>query len=40
VLNGDVLTDFDLSEIIRFHKDNNALVTLTLKDVPSPSPYG
>ncbi len=40
VLNGDVLTDFDLSEIIRFHKDNHALVTLTLKDVPSPSPYG
>ncbi|MBC8136428.1 MAG: NDP-sugar synthase [Fibrella sp.] len=40
VLNGDVLTDFDLSEIIRFHKDNKAIVTLTLKDVPSPSPYG
>lgn len=40
VLNGDVLTDFDISSIIRFHQDKNALVTLTLKEVPSPSPYG
>jgi mannose-1-phosphate guanylyltransferase/phosphomannomutase len=40
VLNGDVLTDFDISSIIRFHKEKNALVTLTLKEVPSPSPYG
>ena len=40
VLNGDVLTDFDLSSILKFHKQKNALVTLTLKEVPSPSPYG
>lgn len=40
VLNGDVLTDFDISSIIRFHKEKDALVTLTLKEVPSPSPYG
>jgi NDP-sugar pyrophosphorylase family protein len=40
VLNGDVLTDFDLSAIIDFHKSKNALVTLTLKEVASPSPYG
>lgn len=40
VLNGDVLTDFDLSSIVRFHKEKSALVTLTLKEVPSPSPYG
>lgn len=40
VLNGDVLTDFDISSIIRFHKEKKALVTLTLKEVPSPSPYG
>lgn len=40
VLNGDVLTDFDLSSIIRFHREKKALVTLTLKEVPSPSPYG
>ncbi|MBC8101840.1 MAG: NDP-sugar synthase [Cytophagales bacterium] len=40
VLNGDVLTDFDLTAIVRFHQEKNALVTLTLKEVPSPSPYG
>jgi NDP-sugar pyrophosphorylase family protein len=40
VLNGDVLTDFDISSVIRFHKEKRALVTLTLAEVPSPSPYG
>jgi NDP-sugar pyrophosphorylase family protein len=40
VLNGDILTDFDLASIIAFHREKKALVTLTLKDVPSPSPYG
>lgn len=40
VLNGDVLTDFDLSSILKFHRQKKALVTLTLKEVPSPSPYG
>ena len=40
VLNGDVLTDFDISSILRFHKEKGALSTITLKEVPSPSPYG
>lgn len=40
VFNGDVLTDFDLSAIIDFHKKQKAAVTLTLMGVPSPSPYG
>ena len=40
VVNGDVLTDFDIAEIIGFHRDKKALVTLALKEVPSPSPYG
>ncbi|MDO8587781.1 MAG: NDP-sugar synthase [Armatimonadota bacterium] len=40
VFNGDVLTDFDLSAIIDFHKKRKATVTLTLMGVPSPSPYG
>ena len=40
VLNGDILTDFDISSILRFHREKRALVTLTLKEVPSPSPYG
>ncbi|MEI6430812.1 MAG: NDP-sugar synthase [bacterium] len=40
VLNGDILTDFDISSIVRFHKEHRAIVTLALKEVPSPSPYG
>jgi NDP-sugar pyrophosphorylase family protein len=40
VLNGDVLTDYDIASVIRFHKEKKALVTLTLAEVPSPSPYG
>jgi len=40
VFNGDVLTDFDLSAVRRFHEEKNARITLTLFGVPSPSPYG
>jgi NDP-sugar pyrophosphorylase family protein len=40
VLNGDVLTDFDIASIVQFHRDKCALVTLALKEVASPSPYG
>jgi mannose-1-phosphate guanylyltransferase/phosphomannomutase len=40
VLNGDILTDFDISSVVRFHREKRALVTLTLCEVPSPSPYG
>lgn len=40
VFNGDVLTDFDLSNIVDFHKKQSATITLTLHEVPSPSPYG
>lgn len=40
VLNGDILTDFDIGAVIGFHRSKGALVTLTLKEVPSPSPYG
>lgn len=40
VLNGDVLTDFDIGSILEFHRDKGAMVTVTLKEVPSPSPYG
>jgi mannose-1-phosphate guanylyltransferase/phosphomannomutase len=40
VLNGDILTDFDISAVIQFHQEKHAFVTLTLKEVPSPSPYG
>lgn len=40
VLNGDILTDFDLSSIINFHRLNKSVCTLTLKEVIRPSPYG
>lgn len=40
IFNGDVLTDFDLSAVRRFHESKGARITLTLFGVPSPSPYG
>ncbi len=40
VLNGDVLTDFDLSTILAHHKNNNAEATLALVPVDDPSAYG
>lgn len=40
VLNGDILTDIDLSYIIGLHKEKNAAATLTLKPVDDPSAYG
>src|SRR5215469_10942904 len=35
VISGDALTDIDLSDLIAFHKDNNALVTVALAHVPA-----
>jgi mannose-1-phosphate guanylyltransferase len=40
VLNGDVLTDFDLSAQIDFHARAGALATLALVTVDDPSSYG
>jgi len=40
VLNGDILTDIDLSSVVRFHEEHNARVTLTLTPVEDPSTYG
>jgi mannose-1-phosphate guanylyltransferase len=40
VLNGDILTDIDLSAVVRFHEDRGARVTLTLTPVDDPSSYG
>src|SRR5215475_2260875 len=40
VISGDALTDFDLSDLIAFHKDNNALVTVALARVPDPLEFG
>jgi mannose-1-phosphate guanylyltransferase/phosphomannomutase len=40
VISGDALTDIDLSELVRFHKDNSALVTVGLTRVPDPLEFG
>ena len=40
VISGDALTDMDLSEMVRFHKENGALVTVGLHRVPDPLEFG
>jgi mannose-1-phosphate guanylyltransferase len=40
VLNGDVLTDADLSAMIAFHERRDAAATIDLFPVPDPTPYG
>ena len=40
VANGDVLTDLDLSALVRFHRDREARMTLALHPVEDPSRYG
>ncbi|MGE5618121.1 MAG: sugar phosphate nucleotidyltransferase [Sphingomonadaceae bacterium] len=40
VISADALTDFDLTQIVEFHKEKKALATLTLYRVPNPLEYG
>ncbi|HLY67024.1 MAG TPA: sugar phosphate nucleotidyltransferase, partial [Chloroflexota bacterium] len=40
VISGDAVTDFDLGEIITFHRERQAAATLTLYRVPNPLEYG
>ncbi len=40
VISGDALTDFDLGEIVGFHKRRGALVTIALKRVANPLEFG
>lgn len=40
VLNGDILTDFDLSTILSFHREKGSAATLALKSVEDPRTYG
>jgi mannose-1-phosphate guanylyltransferase/phosphomannomutase len=40
VISGDAVTDIDLEEVVRFHKDRGAAVTVTLKRVPDPLEFG
>ena len=40
VCNGDVLTDLDLSEMVRFHDERDAQATISLTQVEDPSAFG
>ncbi len=40
VLSGDVVCDFDLSAILRFHQEKKAAVTITLTRVANPLQFG
>jgi mannose-1-phosphate guanylyltransferase len=40
VLNGDILTDLDLSKLVTYHEERGGLATIALTPVEDPSPYG
>jgi len=40
VLNGDIFTDLDLGDMVRFHQEKSAQVTLFLTPVEDPSAFG
>ena len=40
VLNGDIFTDMDLQDMIRFHRESGAMVTIALTQVEDPSAFG
>jgi mannose-1-phosphate guanylyltransferase/phosphomannomutase len=40
VISGDAITDIDLTEVINFHKERGAAVTIALKRVPDPLDFG
>ncbi|MDY0087981.1 MAG: sugar phosphate nucleotidyltransferase [Coriobacteriia bacterium] len=40
VISGDALTDIDLTEVIAFHRDRGAAVTIALKSMPDPLEFG
>lgn len=40
VLNGDIFTDLDLTDMLRFHKSRRAKLTIALTPVEDPTAYG
>jgi mannose-1-phosphate guanylyltransferase/phosphomannomutase len=40
IISGDLLTDFDLSEVIKFHEEKKAKATITLTSVKDPLQFG
>ena len=40
VFNSDIISDIDISEMLRFHREKKALATIAVSRVPNPSAYG
>jgi mannose-1-phosphate guanylyltransferase / phosphomannomutase len=40
VISGDALCDFDLTQLVNFHRERGASVTIGLKSVPNPLEFG
>lgn len=40
VLNGDILTDFDIGSVVRFHREKSARATIALRPVERPHAFG
>ena len=40
VVSGDVLTDINFKDVLKFHKEKNALATMVLTEVEDPSHFG
>ncbi|MGH9768102.1 MAG: sugar phosphate nucleotidyltransferase [Blastocatellia bacterium] len=40
VINGDILTDLDITEILAYHREKKAVATIALAPVENPSAYG
>lgn len=40
ILNGDILTDVDLNQVIRVHREREAIATIMLTPVANPASYG
>ncbi|HKI51557.1 MAG TPA: mannose-1-phosphate guanyltransferase [Geothermobacteraceae bacterium] len=40
IISGDLLTDFDLGAVLRFHEEKQAKATITLTPVPDPLQFG
>ncbi|MDD3628086.1 MAG: nucleotidyltransferase family protein, partial [bacterium] len=40
VISGDVITDFNLTKAVKFHKDKKSLITIVLTRVKNPLEYG
>jgi mannose-1-phosphate guanylyltransferase/phosphomannomutase len=40
VISGDALTDFDLTSLVKYHKNADTLATLAIYNIPNPVEYG